>query len=290
MPMKTIGNVESLLPDVSGKEVFPSSAGDASDTVEFAPMWGRLEHEIRLLPQVLACSFTRTGDVVVLVDPSADTWATERAVRAILTRSGSTGSVRITGGVGFAPVPIPPSPSISRPVLVGALGATAVLAASSLLGGFALVSDQHGKTLRRGEPALARAPESFDTGLRAIRALVRLPQPAEQASVPGEAIPRSGEPIVHALDTSGASADTAFVRTLALGSLAEPFAGRDRALARRAATERSGVASLSGVEERDAECSDPPGRGAPRARHGRHHGEGPRGWSRSVLVEPHGCD
>src|SRR5438552_713191 len=35
-------------------------------------MGGRLEHEIRLLPQVISCSFSKDDYVVVLIEPSAD--------------------------------------------------------------------------------------------------------------------------------------------------------------------------------------------------------------------------
>lgn len=247
-------------------------------------MWGRLEHEIRLLPQVLACSFTRAGDVVVLVEPSADTWSTERAVRAILARGGNAGGVRIAGGAGFAPVSIPSPPS-GRPLLVGALGATAMLAASSLIGGLVFVSKPGENTARRGDSVLASAPETFDTGLRAIRALLHPSQPEEHVA-PGGTIPRSEEALPQALGVSG---DVAFARALALGSAAKPSAEAGRPQTSGAPRRKSGIASLGGVENQDAECHDPPERGAPRARRGRHQGKGPRGWSRSILVEPQTC-
>ncbi len=43
-------------------------------------MGGRLEHEIRLLPQVISCSFSKDDYVVVLIEPSADPHTIQLAV------------------------------------------------------------------------------------------------------------------------------------------------------------------------------------------------------------------
>ena len=60
-------------------------------------MGGRLEHEIRLLPQVLSCSFLKDDYVVVLIDPSADPRTIQLAVEGILDAAGSDATVRVVG-------------------------------------------------------------------------------------------------------------------------------------------------------------------------------------------------
>lgn len=258
-------------------------------------MWGRIEREIRLLPQVLVCSFTQDGDVAVLVEPSADAWAVDRAVRAILARAGSPGGVRIVGGAGLASVSIFPTPSVSRPVLVGALGATAMLAASSLVGGLALVSEPTEGVARPG-PVFARAPETFDAGLEAVRSLVRLPSADGEAETKGIVLVAAG--LSGSGSASGPVGSSSGVDPLGTIGLPEDFTsagsgdvqgGSD---ARRGKS-RTGIAAaggVSGVAAGEGECNGPSDRGAPRARRGRHEGKGPRSWSRSVLVDPQACD
>src|SRR5947199_8218233 len=59
-------------------------------------MGGRLEHEIRLLPQVLSCSLLRDDYVVVLIDPSADPRTIQLLGERILHTAGSAATVRGT--------------------------------------------------------------------------------------------------------------------------------------------------------------------------------------------------
>ena len=94
---------------------------------------GWLEHEIRSLPQVLACSITK-DDVVVLVHPSADPVAVERAVEELLRRSGVDRPVRVFGGdrpVFMEPVKV----RGSRSALIGTIGGAAILAAGVWIAG-----------------------------------------------------------------------------------------------------------------------------------------------------------
>jgi hypothetical protein len=94
---------------------------------------GWLEHEIRSLPQVLACSITK-DDVVVLVQPSADPVTVERAVEDLLRRSAIDLPVRVFGGA--RPVFVEPvKVRNGRTALVGTLGGAAILAAGVWLAG-----------------------------------------------------------------------------------------------------------------------------------------------------------
>jgi len=94
---------------------------------------GWLEHEVRSLPQVLACSIDQ-DDVVVLVQPSADPVAIERAVTALLVRAGVDLPVRVFGG--SRPVFVEPARIRSgRPALIGSVGGALVLAAGIWLAG-----------------------------------------------------------------------------------------------------------------------------------------------------------
>ena len=94
---------------------------------------GWLEHEVRSLPQVLACSIEQ-DDVVVLVQPSADPVAVERSVSAVLARGGVDLPVRVFGG--NRPVFVEPARIRSgRPALIGSIGGALVLAAGVWLAG-----------------------------------------------------------------------------------------------------------------------------------------------------------
>src|SRR5207245_9974143 len=94
-------------------------------------MGGRLEHEIRLLPQVLSCSFTKDDYVVVLIDPSADPDTIQLAVERILRNAGSEASVRVIG---------PPEPvEAAATRVVSPLVATATVATVAAIGVGALV-------------------------------------------------------------------------------------------------------------------------------------------------------
>src|SRR5438093_4303706 len=94
---------------------------------------GWLEHEIRSLPQVLACSITK-DDIVVLIQPSADPVTVERSVQELLRRSGVDRPVRVFGGARpffVEPVKV----RTGRTALVGTVGGAVILAAGVWLAG-----------------------------------------------------------------------------------------------------------------------------------------------------------
>src|ERR1041384_3670397 len=94
---------------------------------------GWLEHEIRSLPQVLACSVSG-DDVVVMVQPSADPAAVQMAVADVLQRHGRSGRIRVYGGV--RPVFVEPlKVRNGRRGLIGSIGGAAVLAAGVWIAG-----------------------------------------------------------------------------------------------------------------------------------------------------------
>ena len=94
---------------------------------------GWLEHEIRSLPQVLACSIT-ADDIVVLVEPSADPLEVESNVRDVLRRTGIDRPVRVFGGE--RPVFVEPLRIRNgKAALVGSIGGAAILAAGVWLAG-----------------------------------------------------------------------------------------------------------------------------------------------------------
>src|SRR5437868_2467758 len=94
-------------------------------------MGGRLEHEIRLLPQVLSCSFSKDDYVVVLVDPSADPDTIQHAVERILHDAGSEVGVRVIGP--------PEAVEAAATRVVSPLVATATVATVAAIGVGALV-------------------------------------------------------------------------------------------------------------------------------------------------------
>jgi hypothetical protein len=94
---------------------------------------GWLEHEIRSLPQVLACSIT-PDDIVVLTDVSADPSAVEQRVRDVLRRAGVDTPVRVYGGE--RPVFVEPMRIRNgKAALVGTIGGATLLAAGVWLAG-----------------------------------------------------------------------------------------------------------------------------------------------------------
>jgi len=94
---------------------------------------GWLEHEIRSLPQVLACSVTQ-DDVVVLTDVSADPVEVEQRVRDVLRGVGIDTPVRVFGGE--RPFFVEPMRVRNgRGALVGTIGGAALLAAGVWLAG-----------------------------------------------------------------------------------------------------------------------------------------------------------
>jgi hypothetical protein len=94
---------------------------------------GWLEHEIRSLPQVLACSVT-PDDIVVLTDMSADPSEVEQRVRDVLRRAGVDTPVRVYGGE--RPLFVEPMRIRNgRAALFGTIGGATLLAAGVWLAG-----------------------------------------------------------------------------------------------------------------------------------------------------------
>jgi hypothetical protein len=222
-------------------------------------MRGRLEREIRLLPQVLSCSFTQ-DDVVVLADISADAGAIQSAVERILERAGETATVRVIGPSINEPIP---SRALTPMLVTASVAGVAVLGVGALVGGLVAIDHPRIEAPRRPETAqAAAAPDVADIlhGLGRINFGPKAP--------PG-APPKPGK-IPNVLPPTTGIAAEAVSLPRALSHKPKPTVPKSTAVA------------LS--------CDHPPDRGAPRARRGKHLGNGPMPWSRSVLVPPHSCD
>jgi hypothetical protein len=102
-------------------------------------MGGRLEHEIRLLPQVLSCSFSKDDYVVVLIEPSGDPHTIQLAVERILQNAGSEATVRVIGPP--EPVDAAATRVISPLVATATVATVAAIGVGALVGG--LVATQH---------------------------------------------------------------------------------------------------------------------------------------------------
>jgi hypothetical protein len=220
-------------------------------------MRGRLEREIRLLPQVLSCSFTQ-DDVVVLADLSADAAAIESAVERILAQAGETASIRVIGPSINDPIP---SRALTPMLVSASVAGVAVLGVGALVGGLVAVQHPRVKPEERPQNIQAAAPDSRDIrdGLAGIHTTLKKTPgaPPTPGSIPSVLPPTSG--------------------------IAAEAVSLPRALSHKPAVpEPPAAESIS--------CDNPPGRGAPRERHGRHLGNGPMPWSRSVLVPPHSCE
>lgn len=230
-------------------------------------MWGRLEREARLLPQVLACSVSE-DEVIVLVPPSADVEAVEHQVGGLVTGSGGSQRVRVIGGASrpAAAALQARRPSRSPLVLVGSVAATALLAASSLVAG---IVQQEARPARPSTPSIAAGPDAIverPFPFRPIRdSDASEPEPVTE--VP------SDEPRV-VIPVAAVAPDPP-----AAPAVEPPEANADRASVPRVPEPTS--------EEEPVSCHEPAARGAPKEVRGRHRGNGPPAWSHSVLVEPH---
>lgn len=232
-------------------------------------MWGRLEREARLLPQVLACSVSE-DEVIVLIPPSADVEAVEHQIGRLVTRSGGSQRVRVIGGASrpAAAALQARRPSRSPLVLVGSVAATALLAASSLVAG---IVQQEARPTRPSTPSIAAGPD----------AIVERPFPfrPNRGSAPSEPEPvtevSSSEPRV-VIPVAAVDPDPPVAP-----AIEQPLDPADQPSAPRIPKPTS--------EEEPASCHEPAARGAPKEVRGRHRGNGPPAWSHSVLVEPH-CD
>lgn len=209
---------------------------------------GRLEHEIRLLPQVLACSTTPDA-VVVLIEPSADPIAVERRVAEIVRARGDRGlAVRVVGGTERRPA----GPARARPgrsLLLGTAGGAAALALGVWIAGtgagFRAPGAREGAAVGALAPPVARSVVSVPSVLS-----VKIRHPAGPGA---EVAPSTG----------------------LLGPVGRPTLGAGPSVL--------GPRPAAGAP---AECR-PPDRGPPRERPGLHRGSGPRSWSRAALVPPH---
>jgi len=144
-------------------------------------MGGRLEHEIRLLPRVLSCSFSKDDYVVVLIDPSGDPWTIQLEVEQILKTAGSEATVRVIGP--------PEAVAVAATRTISPLVATATVATVAAIGIGALVGSlavEHPKVRpTHTTPVAAAAAAPFDT-IDALRGLQVGGQPAtvQQPTVP----------------------------------------------------------------------------------------------------------
>lgn len=150
-------------------------------------MGGRLEREIRLLPQVIAVSVTG-GEVVVLVEPGADVAAVARAAAGF---AGTSRRIRVVGG---AKEPRPAPALLQHPrrlaIVAGGVAAASMLTVASLTGGVSThapavapppvesgVADLPARRLgREADAPVAAAPAVAGTG-RTNRPLLRLALP-----------------------------------------------------------------------------------------------------------------
>jgi hypothetical protein len=223
-------------------------------------MGGRLEHEIRLLPQVLSCSFSQDDYVVVLIEPSADRWTIQLAVERILQNAGSEATVRVIGPSETAAVGA--TRAISPLVATATVASVAALGIGALVGGLAAAEHPKVKpTYRPAAPPLAAAP--FDTldALRGLQSTAQQPVTAQQVSVPVE----TPDHTLRVLPVSLGNAAEAVSLSRAMPRIRRVRAGEGAASAQHATNVR----------------------GAPRERNGRHLGNGPRPWSHSALLPPH---
>jgi hypothetical protein len=233
-------------------------------------MRGRLEREIRLLPQVLSCSFTQ-DDVVVLADLSADGPAIRAAVERILESAGESIPVRVIGPSLHEPIP---SRALSPMLVTASVAGVAVLGVGALVGG--LVAIDHPKVERPKRPETVQAGGAPLTSNRDWHAGFSFGEKA-----PPGAPPTPGQPVRVLPPTAGIAAEAVSLpRALSHKHLSNP-------------TEPTGPINPTeptGPIEQSLSCDHPPLRGAPRLMRGRHLGNGPMPWSRSVLVPPHSCD
>ena len=219
---------------------------------------GWLEHEIRSLPQVLACSIT-PDDVVVMVQPSADPVAVEREVRDVLRRAGTDTPVRVFGGdrpMFAEPVKV----RSGRSALVGSIGGAAILAAGVWLAG-------------------------ATTGLRG---------PKSKAPVTLLAPPKARQAVTLPV-VGGDGAETPLIpqgETQATGPLLKPLRPAKFGVtittpqaARPPATRPPASRPPAPQPEPEAACRAPHAGAAPKAKHGR--GNGPPSWSHSIHNAPH---
>src|SRR5579864_1404128 len=174
-------------------------------------MGGRLEHEIRLLPQVLSCSFSKDDYVVVLIDPSGDPQAIQQAVERIIRDAGSRATVRVVG---------PPEPVEAAAIrVVSPLVATATVATVAAIGVGALVGGlaaaDHPKEPPKRPAAAVAQVSAIAPPIDSIDALHRVQVSA--VSITTVAVPAEApDPTFRVLPTSRGSAAEAVSLTKAI--------------------------------------------------------------------------
>jgi hypothetical protein len=232
-------------------------------------MGGRLEHEIRLLPQVLSCSFSADDYVVVLIDPSADPLTIQLAVERILQSAGSGATVRVIGPPETAVVAA--TRTISPLIATATVATVAAIGIGALVGGLAAV---HHPTPGHKTPVAAASTVPFDTidALRGLQYNVRRSgSPAEQRPVerlPVEQLPVARFPV----ETPDRTRRALPVSLGAASSIRPAAASPPFPSVRTQAAATSPRASNVGT-------------GA-RSQRGRHAGNGLPHWS-EVLLPPH---
>lgn len=156
--------------------------------------WGRLEHEVRLLPHVLSCSTAQDDTFVVLASPSADPEDVQRQVSAVMARLGLSLDLRILGG----------SVGVARSIEPRRLGRRALLATTMSVGVLAVGALAASVSLNE-PPSAGRIPTvlahgaPFDQDLPAPRSPGRAPAGPITVSEPSE--PATSDPIRHRTDS-----------------------------------------------------------------------------------------
>ena len=219
-------------------------------------MGGRLEHEIRLLPQVISCSFSKDDYVVVLIEPSADPHTIQLAVERILHNAGSEATVRVIGPP--EPAAAAASRTISPLVATATIASVAAIGVGSLVGGLAAVQHPRKPAPPHTQPSGSTAispTDSIDV-LRGIQVsgiapLQRVSVPVEAPNHTLRALPFSRGPAVEAVSLTKAVPPIYHAK-------AKP-------------------ASVEAARDHDGKTGH----------HGKHKGKGPKPWSHSVLLPSH---
>jgi hypothetical protein len=233
-------------------------------------MGGRLEHEIRLLPQVLSCSFSADDYVVVLIDPSADPRTIQLAVERILQNVGSEATVRVIGPPETTAVAA--TRTMSPLVATASIATVAAIGIGALVGGLAAVQNPR-PTQKTPVAAASAAP--FDS----IDALRRLQFTVQQSGspvreLPVEQLPAARLPAARLpVETPDRTRRTLPVSLGAAASSVRQAAAPPRF---RPAQARAAAASL-----RESSV-----RAKPHEERGSHAGKGLPHWS-EVLLPPH---
>ena len=217
-------------------------------------MGGRLEHEIRLLPQVLSCSFSKDDYVVVLVDPSGDPRAIRRAVERILLNAGSEATVRVIGPA--EPVEAAATRVVSPLVATATVATVAAIGVGALVGGLAASGHARAQPPAPAQSLRSAAPPPTDSidllrGVQVSAAgiVTSAPLPAERPD------------------------HTLLVPPVSHGSSVEAVS-----LTRAMPPVHPADAKKPSYNQVESHGSSEHGH------HGHHRGKGPRPWSNSALL------